>query len=115
MADLASQELQTSIIEGPPGTGKTRLIGTIAVICLSENRKFRVVADTRYAVRIAAEAIFNAMIIARLQQRRDFVIKHVDTEGISSDIEESYTDEDEDEVGGPVWFPEQRCPESTFR
>ena len=65
------------------------------VSCLSENRKFLVVAETRYAVRIAAEAMFNAKIIAGLQQRRVFVIKHVDSEGISSDIEESYTDEDE--------------------
>ena len=84
------------IVEGPSGIGKTRVIGMTAVIRSGENRESLVVAETRYTVRIAAEAIFNAMIIARLQQRRVFVIKHVDTVvGMSSDIEETYKDEDE--------------------
>ena len=65
------------------------------VTCLSEHREFLVVADTRYAVHVAAEAIFNAMTTAGLQQRRVFVIEHVGVEGISSDIEEAYVDKDE--------------------
>ena len=50
---------EISIVEGSPGTSKTRVIEMTAVSCLSENRKFLVAADTRYAVRVAAEAISN--------------------------------------------------------
>ena len=41
---LRARTYKIGIVEGPPGTGKTRVIGMTAVICLSENHKFLVVA-----------------------------------------------------------------------
>ena len=58
---------KVTIIESPPGTDKTRVIGITAINCLSENIKFMIVAETRYAVHIAADAIFAAIDTVDLQ------------------------------------------------
>ena len=92
--------VKISIVERAPGTGKTRVISMTAVICLSEKGKFLVVAETRCVVRITAEAIFSTMATAGLQRRRVFMIEHVGTEGMTSNIKEVYVYKDEVEVWG---------------
>ena len=87
--------VKISIVEGAPETSKTRVISMTVVIYLSENRKFLGVAETRYAIRVAAEVIFSAMATAGLQQRRVFMIEHVGADSITSNIKEVYADEDE--------------------
>ena len=64
-----------------------------AINCLNENRKSLVVAETRYAVSVAAESIFSAIETAGLQ-RRVFVIEHIGVEGVDFDIEEVFTEEE---------------------
>ena len=69
-----------------------------AVTCLSENSKFLSVAETRYAIRVAADAIFNAMATAGLQHRRVFMIKHVGADSVTANVKEVYVDKDEVEA-----------------
>ena len=86
---------KVSIIEGPPGTGKTKVISMTAINCLVDNSKFLVVAETRHAVHVAADSIFAAMETAGLQGRRVFFIEHIGVEGVDYEIEEAYTGEGE--------------------
>ena len=85
-----------NIIEGPPGTRKRRVVAITALDCPIYNKKFIMLAETRYAVGVAADAIFEAMITTGMHERRVFVIEHSPIEGIQKEIESVDGDEDED-------------------
>ena len=52
-----------------------------ALDTLSHNEKFVMVAENRFAVRVA-DAIFGAMATLGMRQRRVFIIEHSSVEGI---------------------------------
>lgn len=87
------------MIQGPPGTGKTEVIAQTCVDCLTRGRKFLVVAETRYAVKVAADAIENSLVTAELAMNRVFHVEHTGVEGMSYGLEEVAADD----AGGAPW------------
>ena len=82
------------IVQDPPGTGKTNVIAQTCVDCFTRERKFLVVAETRYAVQVAADAIENALVTARLETNRVFHVEHTGVEGMDFGMREIVDEED---------------------
>ena len=104
-----------NMIQGPPGTGKTTVIGQIAVNNLTLGRKFLVVAETRFAVKVVAAAITKAAETARLENVRVFLVEHSGAKGMEYDVEEpehereDWTDSDEEEGIEELYYSAARA------
>ena len=55
LGDLRSDRLL--MLQGPPDTGKTRVIGMTIMHCLKDRKKFLLTAETQYAVKVLTDRI----------------------------------------------------------
>lgn len=69
-------EDKITIIEGPPGTGKTRLIGAHVLDCLHRRQKWLLTAETHYAVEVCADRILHDLQARNESHECIFLIEH---------------------------------------
>ena len=82
--DRSADRLQ--MMQGPPGTGKTGVIAMMCIHAIQVRKRFMVVVETHYTVKVCADRLASSLRASANQRALVFAIERMSLSGLVSDV-----------------------------